>query len=76
MKKFATQVNWTFEMAEEGASEIDDCSVETFQSRKSKQYSRRLKKNILTENKPTMTIIKNNTVRKNSLRKYKLNWKN
>ena len=63
-------------MAEEGASEIDDCSVETFQSRKSKQYSRRLKKNILTENKPTMTIIKNNTVRKNSLRKYKLNWKN
>ena len=64
MKKFATQVNWTFEMAEEGASEIDDCLVETFQSRKSKQYSRRLKKNILTENKPTTTIIKNNTVRK------------
>ena len=63
MKKFATQVNWTFEMAE-GASEIDDCSIETFQSRKSKQYSRRLKKNILTENKPTTTIIKNNTVRK------------
>ena len=48
----------------EGASEIDDCSIETFQSRKSKQYSRRLKKNILTENKPTTTIIKNNTVRK------------
>jgi len=61
-------------MAEEGTSESDDWSIETLQSRKSKQYSIRLKKNKQTEYKSTMTIIKNNTVtEKNTFRKYKLN---
>ena len=51
-------------MAEEGTSESVDWSIETLQNRKSNQYSGRLKKNILTEYKSTMTIIKNNTVTK------------
>lgn len=51
-------------MAEEGTSESDDWSIETLQNRKRNQYSGRLKKNILTEYKSTMTIIKNNTVTK------------